>query len=203
MMQQPLPPVFCDVFVERGYFDLAQAERVRRTAVRLGMQLKAHVDEFADLGGVAWAVEHGAVSVEHLLSTGPQGIAQLAASSTVAVGLPLTSLYLRETFAPLRALVDAGALVALGTDCNPGSAMTTNLPFALQMAVLGNRLSPPEALRAATVGGAKALAHPAGFTGCIEAGKPFLASVFSCDGPDRLFYELAAPPRALTGWLPV
>lgn len=193
------PPAFVDVFVERGWFDVSQATRIAAVARALGLGLKAHVDEFADLGGVQWAIEAGATSVEHLLVSGPAAVAALASSATVAVGLPLTSVFLRESFAPLRALTDAGAMVALGTDCNPGSAMSCNLALALQLAVLGGRLSAPEAVRAVTRGGAAALGEPRGWTGRLEPGAPFWATVLDVDGPDRLFYELGAPPRAWLG----
>lgn len=188
--------VFVDVFVERGYFDVAQAERIWQTARGLGLRLKAHVDEFADIGGVAWAVQSGATSVEHLLVTSPASIQALAASPTVAVGLPLTSVFLREGFAPLRALVDAGARVAIATDCNPGSAMTTNLPLALQMAVLGARLTPMEALRGATRCAALALGEPGGYRGRLAVGEPFVATLLELEHIDALFYQLGAPPRA-------
>ena len=87
---------FVDVFVEGGYFNVAQADRIADAGAALGMALKAHVDEFADIGGVRWAVDRGATSVEHLLVSGPNAIAALAASDTVAVCLPLTSVFLRE-----------------------------------------------------------------------------------------------------------
>ncbi len=187
---------FVDVFVEKGYFNVQQAERIAETAASLGLPVKAHVDEFADLGGVPWAVEQGAASVEHLLQTGEKSVRALAKSGTVAVGLPLTSVFLREPYAPLRQLVDAGALVAVATDCNPGSAMTTNLVLAMQMAVLGAKLSPQEALRGATRCAALALREPGGYRGRLAVGEPFVATLLDLDGVERLFYELGQPPRA-------
>lgn len=197
MAGHPQKPRFCDVFIDRGFFDVPQAERIWKHAKMLGMRLKAHVDELADIGGLPWAIQNGAVSVEHLLHTDAAGIALLAASGTVAVALPLTSVFLQEPLAPLRALVDAGALVAVGTDCNPGSAMTTNLPLAMQMAVLLGKLTPQEALRAVTRNAALALAEPRGLTGRIAPGEPFLPSLFDWTHPAQLFYEFGAPPRAL------
>lgn len=187
---------FVDVFVEKGYFSVQQAGRIAQAAEALGLPLKAHVDEFADLGGVSWAVEQGAASVEHLLQTSAKAVQTLAKSGTVAVGLPLTSVFLREPYAPLRQLVDAGALVAVATDCNPGSAMTTNLVLAMQMAVLGARLSPQEALRGATRCAALALREPGGYRGRLAVGEPFVATVLDLDGVDQLFYELGQGPRA-------
>ena len=191
---------FCDVFVEQGYFSVAQATRIWQTARALGLRLKAHVDELSAIGGLPWAVAAGATSVEHLLCTDTRGVALLAAAETVAVGLPLTSLFLREPLAPLRALVDAGARVALATDCNPGSSMTANLPLAMQIAVLQGRLTPPEALRAVTRNGALALAEVDGLTGRIAVGARFDATLLDVDHPDALFYQLGAPPRG-NSWL--
>ncbi len=192
----PLPVRFCDVFVEKNYFSVAQADRVWQTAQRLGLRLKAHVDELSAIGGLDWAVAQGAVSVEHLLCTDAVGVAKLAGSDTVAVGLPLTSVFLREGFAPLRALVDAGARVALATDCNPGSSMTTNLALALQIAVLMARLTPPEALRGVTRTAALALDQVDGLTGRIAVGERFESTLLDLTHPDALFYAFAAPPRA-------
>ncbi len=198
--QEAIPCPFFDVFIDEGYFSLENAERLWMNAIGQGLRMKAHVDEFADLGGVAWAVERGAVSVDHLLVTSAESVACLAASSTVAVCLPLTSLFLRTAHAPMRDLVDAGALLALATDCNPGSAMTTNLPLALQIAVLEAALSPQEAIRAVTRCGALAVAEPAGFCGRIAVGERFLGTAFDIAHPDALFYELGAPPRAWIGF---
>ena len=163
----------------------------------MGWGLKAHVDEFADVGGVRWAVSQRAASVEHLLTTSDASIACLAASATVAVCLPLTSLFLREGYAPMRKLVDAGALVAIATDCNPGSAMSTNLPLALQVAMLNGRLSPQECVRAATTTAAIAAGCPNGYDGTLQIGGPFVPTTLAIEHPDLLFYELGAPPRAL------
>jgi imidazolonepropionase len=196
LAQTHLPLDFVDVFVERGYFDVAQAERIWQAARGLGLKLKAHVDEFAAIGGLPWAVQNRATSVEHLLASTAEGISQLAASDTVAVCLPLTSIFLREAFAPMRELVDAGALVAVATDCNPGSAMTTNLPLAMQMAVLGGRLTPQEALRAVTRCGALALGEPHGIMGRLVVGDRFVATLFDLEQPDDLFYHFGSPPQA-------
>ena len=196
LAQTHLPLEFVDVFVERGYFDVQQADRIWQTARGLGLKLKAHVDEFADIGGLQWAVRNRATSVEHLLTTGAHSIAMLADSDTVAVCLPLTSVFLREPFAPMRQMVDAGALVAVATDCNPGSSMTTNLPLAMQMAVLGGRLTPQEALRAVTRCAALALGEPGGIMGRLQVGDRFVATLFDLEAPDDLFYHFGSPPQA-------
>ncbi len=199
MAQSPVHVDFCDVFVEEGYFDLASAERIAQAASALGLRLKAHVDEFADIGALPWAIERGATSVEHLLQTSSANIRLLGQSNTVAVCLPLTSLFLREPVARMRQLVDAGALVAVATDCNPGSSNTTNLPLAMQMAVLAGRLTAQEALRAVTRCAALALGEPDGFAGRLQVGEPFVATAFDMETPDDLFYQFASPPMA--SWL--
>ncbi len=193
-----VPVQFLDTFIERGYFDTAAAQRMAAIARGFGWGVKAHVDEFADIGGLAWAVDHRATSVEHLLCTGAEGIARLAASDTVAVCLPLTSVFLREPLAPMRELVDAGARVAVATDCNPGSAMTTNLLLAMQMAVLMGRLTPQEALRGVTRNAALALGEPGGWRGRVAVGEPFEATAFALGRPDELFYRLGLPPCVWT-----
>jgi imidazolonepropionase len=108
----------------------------------------------------------------------------------------LTSLFLREPYAPMRKLTDAGALVAVATDCNPGSAMSTNLVLAMQVAMLCGRLSPQECLRATTRCAALALRCPGHYDGRLRVGGPFVATLLDIEHPDDLFYQLGAPPRA-------
>lgn len=190
-------PAFVDVFVEAGYFDVADAERLATVGAAHGMRLKAHVDEFERVGGLRWALSRGATSVEHLLASDAADLAALAASETVAVALPLVSVFLGQPFAAMRSIVDAGGLLAVATDCNPGSSMSTNLLLAAQMAVFGGRLTPAEAVRAITRGGALALGCPGGYDGRLRVGGPFVATAFAVGAPDALFYELGAPPRAV------
>ncbi|MCB9738904.1 MAG: imidazolonepropionase [Deltaproteobacteria bacterium] len=197
MAAHPAAPAFVDVFVEAGYFDVADAERLAAVGAAHGMRLKAHVDEFERVGGLRWAIDRGATSVEHLLASDPADLAALAASETVAVALPLVSVFLGQPFAAMRALVDAGGLLAVATDCNPGSSMSTNLLLAAQMAVFGGRLTPAEVVRALTRGGARALGCPGGYDGRLRVGGPFVATAFAVATPDALLYELGAPPRAV------
>ncbi|HMQ34608.1 MAG TPA: imidazolonepropionase, partial [Chloroflexaceae bacterium] len=151
-------PMFADVFCERGAFDLAQSRRVLEAARALGLPLKAHVDEFSELGGLAMALELGAVSVDHLDVTGPEGIAMLAASPAVGVVIPTVPFNLGGSrYADARAMIDAGAALALTTDLNPGSAPCPSLPLAMAIACRYQRLSPAEALVAATVNAAHAI----------------------------------------------
>jgi imidazolonepropionase len=151
-------PMFVDVFCERGAFDVAQSRRVLEAARALGLPLKAHVDEFSELGGLALALGLGAVSVDHLDVTGPEGIALLAASPAVGVVIPTVPFNLGGThFAAARAMIDAGAAIALTTDINPGSAPCPSLPLAMAIACRYQRLLPAEALVAATLNAAHAV----------------------------------------------
>ncbi len=149
--------VAVDVFVEREAFTVAEADAILRAARAHGLAGKLHADQFHAIGGVELAVRHGALSVDHLEASGPAQIAALAASATVATVLPGVSLHVGLPPAPARALVDAGAAVALGTDCNPGSSPLFSPALALALAVRLNGLTPAEALVAATANAAAAL----------------------------------------------
>ncbi len=149
---------FCDLFCEHGAFDLAQARRLLTRAKALGFPLKIHVDEFEPLGGTRLAVELGAVSADHLVATPPEEIALLGRSSTIAVSLPCTPFGLAEPhYTPARALLEAGAALALATDCNPGTAWCESPPFAIALACRYLRLTPAQAIVAATLNAAFAL----------------------------------------------
>src|SRR5690606_5662654 len=136
---------------------VAEAERIFAAARGHGLAVKAHADQFAAIGGVEAAIAHGALSVDHLEASGPAQIAALAASNTVATVLPGVTLHLGLPAAPGRALIDAGAIVAVGTDCNPGSSPLFSQQLALALAVRLNGLTPAEALVAATANAAAAL----------------------------------------------
>jgi imidazolonepropionase len=149
---------FVDVFCEDGAFTLAQSRRILETAQHLGFPLKIHVDEFAPLGGTQLAVELGAVSADHLVTTPPAEIAALGASDTVAVSLPCTPFGLGHCeYTPAQAILDAGGALALATDCNPGTAWNESMPFVIALACRYLRLTPPQALVAATLNAAFAL----------------------------------------------
>ena len=140
-----------DVFLERGAFDAAQARRYLEAARGLGLDLRLHGDQFTEAGAIPLAIELGARSVDHLEATGPEGVQALATSDVVGVLLPASALFLGRPMPPARALVDAGAAVALATDFNPGSAFCESLPIVCSLACMGLELSPAEALGACTV----------------------------------------------------
>lgn len=163
---------FCDVFMEPGVFDRTESERILRAGIEHGLVPKLHADELEGSGAAELAVELGAASADHLGAVSEAGIDALAGSDTIATLLPATLFFLGRTrYAPARALLDAGASVALATDFNPGSSPTASLPLALTAACSQMRMTPAEALRAATAGGAAALRLADG-CGTLEAGAP-------------------------------
>jgi imidazolonepropionase len=148
---------FFDVFIEDGAFSLAEARRILQTAREHGLGLKIHADQLSAGGGAELAAELGAVSAEHLEYASAESRRAMAESGTVAVSLPLASLYLRERYFDARAWIEAGVPVAVATDFNPGSAPSYHLPLALLLACLNQRMSPAEALKAATRNAAQAV----------------------------------------------
>jgi imidazolonepropionase len=146
-----------DVFLERGAFDVTQARRYLEACAAAGLELRLHGDQFTEQGAVGLAIELGARSIDHLEATGERGVAALARSDVVAVLLPASALFLGRPMPPARALVDAGAAVALATDFNPGSAFCESLPLVCSLAATQLKLSPAEALAACTVNAAHVL----------------------------------------------
>lgn len=175
-------PLFVDVFCENNAFDLDQSQRVLAAGKALGMGVKAHVDEFTALGGVTMAIDLGATSVDHLDVTGPEEIQRLAQSETVAVVIPAVNFNLGSThFANARAMLDAGAALALTTDINPGSAPCPSMPLVMAIACRYQRLLPAEAFNASTINAAYAIGLGEK-VGSLEAGKQ--ADVLLIDAPD-------------------
>lgn len=164
-------PVFCDVFCENGAFDLAQSRRILEAARALGFGLKVHVDEFAPVGGTPLAVELGAVSADHIVTTPPEHVTQLAHSATIGVALPGTPFGLaHHDYTPGRALIDQGGALALATDLNPGTSWCENMQFMIALACRYMTLVPAEALTAATLNAAHAIGLGT-LVGSLETGK--------------------------------
>jgi len=149
---------FCDVFVEDGFFSVAQGRRILRAARDLGLNGRVHADEFTALGGAELAAEMGAVSADHLMAIDDAGIRALAKANVTATLLPATTLFLGQTnYAPARRLLDAGVRVALSTDFNPGSSHTENLQLVLTLACAQLKMTVAEALAAVTYNAARSL----------------------------------------------
>ncbi|WP_295818383.1 imidazolonepropionase [uncultured Deinococcus sp.] len=181
-----------DVFTEREAFTVAETRAILLAAKAHGLQTKLHADQFHAIGGTELACELGALSVDHLEASGPAQIAALAASPTVATILPGVTLHLGLPAAPGRALIEAGAAVAVGTDLNPGSSPVFSTQLALALAVRLCRLTPAEAMTASTVNAAAALGLSD--RGALAPGQraDFLA-LHSADWRD-LAYTLGANP---------
>src|SRR5262245_15994768 len=181
-----------DVFLERGAFDAAQASRYLEAcrAARLGLRL--HGDQFTEAGAIPLAVELGARSVDHLEATGDEGVRALARSEVVGVLLPASALFLGRPMPPGRALVEAGAAVALATDFNPGSAFCESLPIVCSLAATQLTLSPAQALSAVTVNSAHVLDR-ADRKGRLARG--YDADIVLLDAPDwrYLAYHMGGP----------
>ncbi len=166
---RPLP--FVDVFCENKAFTLAQSRQILTRARELGYPLKIHADEFDNLGGASLAVELGAASADHLVKTSPADIVALGGSNTVAVSLPCTPFGLAETeYSPAQAILEADGLLALASDCNPGTAWNESMQFVIALACRSLKLTPAQAIAAATINAAHAIRR-ADRIGSIEPGK--------------------------------
>jgi imidazolonepropionase len=178
-----------DVFVERGAFDAAQARRYLEACAGAGLVLRLHGDQFTEQGAVPLAIELGARSIDHLEETGADGVAALARSNVAAVLLPASALFLGRQMPPARALADAGGIVVLATDFNPGSAFCESLPLVCSLAATQLKLSPAEAVAACTVNAAHVLGR-SGQVGRLAPGHT--ADVVLLDAPDwrHLAYHL-------------
>lgn len=171
----------CDVFVEESAFSIDEARRILRAGQDAGLGAKLHADQLTSSGGAELAAELGALSADHLEYISEPGIAAMAAAGSVAVSLPLASLYLGQRPMPARRLIEAGVPVAVATDFNPGSAPSYHLPLALTLACTSQRMTPAEALKGATCYAARAVGLEAE-VGSLEQGKA--ADFAIIDAPD-------------------
>ena len=183
---------FADVFCEPGVFTIDETRRILEASRNARLGLKVHADELKPYGGAELAAALNAVSADHLGAISEKGIAALVKSATVATLLPGTMLFLgKAKQAPARALIDAGAAVALATDFNPGTSPTVNFPLMLTLGVSQLRMSLAETLTAATVNGAAALGL-AGETGQIAPGFAADLSLFAIADVRELPYWYGA-----------
>ncbi len=162
---------FVDVFCEDQVFNLEQSRQILTKARSLGFPLKIHTDEFGNVGGVPLAVELGAASADHLVRTSDADIARLGKSDTVAVSLPCTPFGLAECeYTPARKIIAADGILALATDCNPGTSWNESMQFVIALACRMMKLTPAEAIAASTINAAHAIQR-AHVIGSIEVGK--------------------------------
>lgn len=161
---------FNDVFCEKGVFTPEQSERILEAGKEYGLIPKIHADEIESYGGAELAAKVKAISAEHLLKASDQGIKDMAEAGVIACLLPATALFLREEAAEGRKMIDEGVAVAISTDNNPGSSPTTSMPLVMNLACITMRLTPAEALTAATYNGACAIGME-DEVGSLEVGK--------------------------------
>lgn len=172
---------FCDVFCERGAFTVAQAKQILEAGKRHGLKPRIHAEQLAHTGGTQLAVKLGAASCDHLEKITPADIRALTKSNTVATLLPGCDFHLGlQQYAPARSLIDAGAVVALATDYNPGTSPTVSMPMILSLACTQLRMTPAEAIAAATINSAYSLARHK-HIGSLEVGKLADISIFDVD----------------------
>lgn len=146
-----------DAFCDRGAFDVDESRAVLEAGMARGLGARIHASQLEHGPGVRLAVELGAASADHCTHLDDDDVAALAGSATVATLVPGAEFSTRSPYPDARRLLDAGATVAIATDCNPGSSYTTSMPLCIALAVREMRMTPDEALRAATIGGAAAL----------------------------------------------
>jgi imidazolonepropionase len=182
---------WCDVFCEKGAFDADESRAVLEAGRRHGMGLRVHANQLGPGQGVALACELGAASADHCTHLTPADVEALAGGATVATLLPISDFCTRQPYPDGRALLDAGATVALASNCNPGSSYSTSMPLVLALAVRECGLTIDEALLAATRGGAAALRRAD--IGHLTIGARADAIVLDAPHPAHLVYRLGAP----------
>jgi imidazolonepropionase len=180
-----------DVFCEHGAFDADQSRAVLDAGRRAGRGLRVHANQLGVGPGVQLAVEYGAASADHCTHLSDDDVAALAGSDTVATLLPATDFSTRQPYPDARRLLDAGATVALATNCNPGSSYTTSMSFCIALAVRDMGMTAEEAIRAATVGGAVALRRSD--LGHLSPGSRADAAILSAPSYTHFVYRPGVP----------
>ena len=188
---------FCDIFIDDHAFSQAEARPIIESAKAHGLKIKLHVDQLSGDGGAEFAADCGAFSADHLEYVSEEGIKALKKSGTIAVTLPLASLYTFQKSLDARMLIDAGVEVALATDFNPGSAPSNHLPLAMMLGCTLNHMSPKETLKAATLYAAKAL-DKADKIGSIEVGKRADFALIGAPSIEHWMYHFKANANCLT-----
>ncbi|MGA9591067.1 MAG: imidazolonepropionase [Salegentibacter sp.] len=148
---------YIDIFCEKGYFSVEDTNRLLSAAKKYGLRPKIHVNQFHAIGGIQAAVNHNALSVDHLEVMNPEDIESLKGSETMPVAVPSCSLFLSIPYTPARELLNAGLPLALATDFNPGSTPSGNMNLVVSLACIKMKMTPEEAINAATINGAYAM----------------------------------------------
>jgi imidazolonepropionase len=184
---------FCDVFCERGYFDIDQSRKILAAAKKLGLSLRGHVDQLTNSGGAKLMAEMGATAADHLEQTDEQGIAALKKAGVQPVLLPGSVYALGSSRYPrAREMIDAGLAMVLATDFNPGSSPTPSMPMVLSLACTQMKMSPAEAITASTVNAAYSL-NRGDKIGSLEPGKLGNFVLFDCENYRELAYWFGMP----------
>jgi len=185
---------FCDVFCEPSVFPVAEARRILQAAKQRGLGIRLHADQFSADQGSLLAAEMGAATADHLESTGDAGLEALRAGKVQPVLLPASVYNLGSTrFAPARRMIDLGLPVVLATDFNPGSSPTTSMPLVLSLASTHMKMTPAEAITAATINAAYSLGR-GGVIGSLEAGKAADFAIHDCEDYRELAYFFGREP---------
>lgn len=182
---------FCDVFCEKGVFNAEQSREVLMCAMRHGMKAKIHADEIEEIGGTQLAGELPAISAEHLIATGENGMEDLSAGGTTAVLLPGTSLYLNKDFANARNMIAHDIPVAVATDFNPGSCPSLNIGLCMMLAYIKYRMTPEEILTAVTLNAACAVGRGE-ILGSLEVGKRGALIIWDAPDMETLCYRFGS-----------
>ena len=184
---------FCDVFCERGYFDVEPSRRILKAARKLGLRLRIHADQLTNSGGAELAAELNATTADHLEKTDERGIAALKSAGVQPVLLPGSVYALGLSDYPrTREMIEAGLAVVIATDFNPGSSPTPSMPMILSLACTQMKMSPSEAITAATINAAYSL-NRGNTIGSLEAGKLANFSIFDCEDYRELAYWFGIP----------
>ena len=184
---------FCDVFCERGYFDIDQSRKILSAAKKLGLSLRGHADQLTNSGGANLMAEIGATTADHLEQTDGQGIAALQTAKVQPVLLPGSVYALgARRYPPARDMIDAGLAIVIATDFNPGSSPTPSMPMVLSLACTQMKMSPSEAITASTINAAYSL-NRGNKIGSLEPGKLANFVIFDCEDYRELAYWFGFP----------
>jgi len=188
---------FCDGFCEATAFSANEIDEIFSTAIKHGLKIKLHTEQFNSIGGLDVALKHNSISVDHLEVVKDNDIRKLSSSDTVAVLLPGVSFFLNYTYAPARILIEQNAIVALATDYNPGSSHISSLSLIMSIAALKMKMTIEETISAVTINSAKALCREKNI-GSIEIGKKADFAVFDTLDYSDIVYSIGRNLNCLT-----